>query len=204
MFEVKPYAGSRPLIETDFRAMLTFLVVLLAWVAIEFGLGRRTKGEYVAKSAVWSEVLVIGLTGISVVTALILSTAVSATVIRPTSAAFALGLSAIVIGVTVRLVAARTLGPYYTLTLAVQVGQTVCSSGPYRWVRHPGYTGTVFAIVGLGCALGNCYSIAAIALVVPVFVIRAVMEERMITTAIGMEYRRYCARVRQRFVPWLV
>jgi protein-S-isoprenylcysteine O-methyltransferase Ste14 len=184
--------------------MLVFLVVLVVWAAIEFGLGRRTKGEYVAKSPLWSEALVIGLTGLSIVTALILSTAVPAAVIHPESAPFALGLSAIVIGVTVRLVAASTLGAYYTLTLAIQAGQTVCSSGPYRWVRHPGYTGTVLAIIGLGCAFGNWYSIAATALVVPVFVTRAVTEERMITTALGAEYCSYTSRVRRRFVPWLV
>jgi protein-S-isoprenylcysteine O-methyltransferase Ste14 len=79
--------------------------------------------------------------------------------------------------------------------------QTVVDRGPYRWVRHPSYTGLLLTLVGLGLALGNWLSVLTL-VVLPVagLVVRIRVEERALLGALGEPYREYAGRHR-RLVP---
>jgi protein-S-isoprenylcysteine O-methyltransferase len=52
--------------------------------------------------------------------------------------------------IAVRMSAALTLGRFYTRTLRTATDQTVARAGPYRFVRHPGYLGTLLMWTGFG------------------------------------------------------
>jgi protein-S-isoprenylcysteine O-methyltransferase Ste14 len=58
------------------------------------------------------------------------------------------------------------LGPAFRTTVEVEPGQVIVSNGPYRWVRHPAYTGLLLVVIGFGLALGNWLALA-ICVVVP-------------------------------------
>ncbi len=79
-------------------------------------------------------------------------------------------------------------------------GHTVISTGPYRFVRHPGYTAALLAAVTSGIALGSWIStfIAPIALALLVW--RAIVEDRMLQRDLR-GYADYAARVQYRLVP---
>jgi protein-S-isoprenylcysteine O-methyltransferase Ste14 len=79
-------------------------------------------------------------------------------------------------------------------------GHTVISAGPYRFVRHPGYTAALLAAVTSGIALGSWIStfIAPIALALLVW--RAIVEDRMLQRDLR-GYADYAARVQYRLVP---
>ena len=79
-------------------------------------------------------------------------------------------------------------------------GHTVISTGPYRFVRHPGYTAALLAAVTSGIALGSCIStfIAPIALALLVW--RTMVEDRLLQRDLP-GYADYAARVRYRLVP---
>jgi protein-S-isoprenylcysteine O-methyltransferase Ste14 len=79
-------------------------------------------------------------------------------------------------------------------------GQTVISTGPYRFVRHPGYTAGLLAAITSGIALGSWIStfIAPIALALLVW--RTIVEDRMLQRDLP-GYANYAARVRYRLVP---
>jgi protein-S-isoprenylcysteine O-methyltransferase Ste14 len=47
----------------------------------------------------------------------------------------------------------------------VHPDQTVVERGPYRWVRHPSYTGLIMTFVGIGLALGNWAALALLVVV---------------------------------------
>jgi protein-S-isoprenylcysteine O-methyltransferase Ste14 len=47
---------------------------------------------------------------------------------------------------------ARTLGSFYTRTLRTTQDQHVVDTGPYRMIRHPGYTGALLVWIGLALA----------------------------------------------------
>lgn len=47
-----------------------------------------------------------------------------------------------------------TLGTFFRRDVMVEAGQVVNRNGPYRWLRHPSYTGTLVTSFGLGLAFG--------------------------------------------------
>ena len=79
-------------------------------------------------------------------------------------------------------------------------GQQVVSSGPYRLVRHPGYSGGLLLLLSAGVALGSWIAIVPILLIVPLMVRRTLIEERMLADALP-GYVGYMQRVRSRIVP---
>jgi protein-S-isoprenylcysteine O-methyltransferase Ste14 len=113
---------------------------------------------------------------------------------------FVIGLVLMAAGVVVRHWAIRTLGRFFTVDVRVHPNQTVVDRGPYRWVRHPSYTGLVVFFVGLGLALDNWASLLALA-VLPAagLLVRIRSEERALLAALGDDYRRYAASRRRLF-----
>jgi len=81
-------------------------------------------------------------------------------------------------------------------------GQTVISTGPYGYVRHPMYAGIVIFIVGTPLLLGSWYGILLGMVLVVVLARRAVLEERTLHDKLR-GYADYMARVKFRFVPYL-
>jgi protein-S-isoprenylcysteine O-methyltransferase Ste14 len=79
-------------------------------------------------------------------------------------------------------------------------GQRVISSGPYRYVRHPMYAGAILFFLGAPLLLGSLWGLALVPLLVAVLAVRAVNEERLLTTELD-GYADYIARVRNRLVP---
>ena len=58
-------------------------------------------------------------------------------------------------GLLVRLWALLTLRHRFTRTLLVHEGHTVERGGPYRFVRHPGYLGSLLTLNGIALASGR-------------------------------------------------
>jgi protein-S-isoprenylcysteine O-methyltransferase Ste14 len=81
-------------------------------------------------------------------------------------------------------------------------GHTVVSSGPYRYVRHPLYAGAVLMYAGTPLVLGSPAAAAASALMVALFLVRTVLEDRTLQRELD-GYPEYAARVRCRIVPGL-
>lgn len=79
-------------------------------------------------------------------------------------------------------------------------GHTVINTGPYRFVRHPGYTAGLLAAITSGIALGSWIStfIAPIALALLVW--RTIVEDRMLQRDLP-GYVAYATRVQYRLVP---
>jgi protein-S-isoprenylcysteine O-methyltransferase Ste14 len=82
----------------------------------------------------------------------------------------------------------------------IQPGQTVVSSGPYRWLRHPAYAGQWLEMAGIGIGTGNALS-AATCVLLPLVGIKAriAAEERELTASLP-GYREYI-RGKPRIVP---
>ena len=79
-------------------------------------------------------------------------------------------------------------------------GQQVVTSGPYRFVRHPGYSGGLLLLLSAGFALGSWIAMAPILLMLPLMVRRTLIEERMLAHALP-GYADYMRRVRSRIIP---
>ncbi len=86
--------------------------------------------------------------------------------------------------------------------LQTERGHRVVSTGPYAWVRHPMYSGTILFFVGAPMLLGSWWGVAMSPLFVVLFAIRAEIEERALIAGLP-GYADYTARVRYRLVPGL-
>ena len=116
-------------------------------------------------------------------------------------AMFAAGVSSMVLGVALRWYAIWTLGRYFTRDVAVSADQPVVQRGPYRLIRHPAYSGTFLTMLGLGLAMTNWASLAALlACVFAGYSYRVRVEEAALARAIGQPYREYMRRTK-RFIP---
>jgi protein-S-isoprenylcysteine O-methyltransferase len=106
-----------------------------------------------------------------------------------------------VAGALFRAWAVSELGKFFTWHVRVQEGQKVISTGPYRLVRHPSYTGAIFLYVGTLLFL-QAWVAAMLALVFMVlaFSRRIRYEEGLLVSSLGQEYQDYCGRVK-RLVP---
>ncbi|HET6892613.1 MAG TPA: isoprenylcysteine carboxylmethyltransferase family protein, partial [Pyrinomonadaceae bacterium] len=81
-------------------------------------------------------------------------------------------------------------------------GQTVISTGPYRYVRHPLYAGFVLFALGTTLLLGSGYGLFVALLLIAMIAWRAVQEERVLRDELA-GYSDYMMQVRYRLVPHL-
>lgn len=79
-------------------------------------------------------------------------------------------------------------------------GHRVVDSGPYAYIRHPGYAAAITWFVMSGIALGSWYSVAIALLGVPLFFRRLFIEERTLFAELE-GYREYATRVPWRLIP---
>jgi protein-S-isoprenylcysteine O-methyltransferase Ste14 len=108
-----------------------------------------------------------------------------------------------ILGMIFRVYAMRTLGRFFTYQVAIQPGQTVVQSGPYRFIRHPSYTGGLITLLGLTITLGNWAGIAVVMTSMLIaYAYRIHVEEDALITALGDPYRQYM-RHTTRLIPFL-
>lgn len=79
-------------------------------------------------------------------------------------------------------------------------GHHVITDGPYRWVRHPGYTAALVLVVSSGLALGSWLATLICLIGIPFLLRRTVFEDRMLRNELP-GYAEYAARVRYRLLP---
>lgn len=79
-------------------------------------------------------------------------------------------------------------------------GHHVVTSGPYRWVRHPGYAGAVCTYLSTPLLLDAGWAFIPAVLIVIVLVIRTALEDKVLHGELK-GYRDYAGRIRYRLVP---
>jgi protein-S-isoprenylcysteine O-methyltransferase Ste14 len=91
---------------------------------------------------------------------------------------------------------------YAAANINVEKGQTVVSTGLYRFVRHPMYVGTLIMMVGIPLALGSYWGLAVVVPGLSALVIRILDEEKLLNRELT-GYREYTQEVRYRLVPYV-
>jgi len=98
----------------------------------------------------------------------------------------------------------RAMGenPFFEKTVRIQTERDhhVVETGPYRFVRHPGYVGLVLWVLSLPLLLTSSRALLPAGLTVLCLVIRTVLEDRTLQKKLP-GYAKYAARVPSRLVP---
>jgi protein-S-isoprenylcysteine O-methyltransferase Ste14 len=104
-------------------------------------------------------------------------------------------------GLAIRIWSIIVLGRSFRLTVEVDLDQAIVDRGPYRWVRHPSYTGLLILAIGFGIALGNWASLAILVVLPPIVILRRIrVEEAQLIAVMGQPYLDYAKRTK-RLVP---
>jgi protein-S-isoprenylcysteine O-methyltransferase Ste14 len=197
-----------PLIYTDARAAGIFAAACLVWLLPEWLGWRRQMSRVSRKHASPADrssmTILVVLQWIGLALNFILAGVWPAAAIAWHQAAiFVLGIILIPLGVGLRWYSIRMLGEYFTRDVAVSADQPVVERGPYRYLRHPSYTGTFVTMLGVGLATGNW--VGLICLLASVFAghyYRVNVEEQALMRTLGQPYVQYMQRTK-RFIPLL-
>lgn len=112
------------------------------------------------------------------------------------------GLALAVIGFTIILVAVGTLRMSYSSTLVIREDHQLIMRGIYHYVRHPIYLGVIIVSIGPPVYTSSLYGLLIMSALIPVFLKRIRLEERMLTDEFGDGYRTY-KEATSRLIPFI-
>ncbi len=96
------------------------------------------------------------------------------------------------------------VNPFFEKTVRIQTerGHRVIDTGPYRFVRHPGYAGFLGWILSAPLLLGSWWASLPALLAVVLIVVRTALEDRTLREELP-GYRDYAGRIRFRLIPYV-
>ena len=118
-------------------------------------------------------------------------------------AAYWVGVGALIAGLGFSVWARRRLGRNWSGTVTLKEDHELIRTGPYRWVRHPIYTGLLLAFVGTAVSLGEWRGVTAVLLAALALLLKIRIEEDWMIENFGDAYRRYRAEVRA-LIPFIL
>ena len=116
---------------------------------------------------------------------------------------FTAGTALLLLGMAIGCWARGVLGRNWSNVVTIKVGHELVQSGPYRWVRHPIYTGLLLAVAGSALAQDLWVDLAAVPLVFLGFWVKLRREEEWMTVQFGEAYASYARRT-ARLVPFVL
>ena len=176
-------------------------LTLAGWAVLELGLRvrERLQGRGSAARDRATRALIAITLGAAI--ALAAMTESRATAPRIAGPYVAAGLIVMWLGLAIRVWAIAALGRTFRTTVEVDPGQPVVSTGPYRWVRHPSYSGLLLIVIGFGLGAGSWLALAVCAVLpLPALLRRIHVEEAELAGVLGDRYRAYQAQTK-RLIP---
>jgi len=174
-----------------------WIVFWLYWLAAAAG-AKRVRSDSSRYSGV----------GIRVVVILLVLLLLRTNVLRRASGASndpllqGVGLAIFVLGLSTAVWARVYLGRNWGTPMSEKVDPELVTTGPYRYVRHPIYTGLILAMVGTALAL-SVYWLVAAAVLGAYLVYSATVEDRMMARLFPAAYPAY-QRSTKMLIPFLL
>jgi protein-S-isoprenylcysteine O-methyltransferase Ste14 len=95
------------------------------------------------------------------------------------------------------------LGRFFSRSVKIEQGHRLIEVGPYRWIRHPAYTGMLIMdtaiVLGLGTWAG---AVCMFVMVLSATLYRIRVEERALLETFGAEYQAYMKRTWRLLPGW--
>ena len=171
-----------------------WLVLMIVW-----GLGmlttKRTLRWQTTSSRLWQMGIVV-LGYWMLFTASIQTLGLGRQLYAPGRGSAVAGVALVAAGVAFAVWARLTLGGNWSGTVTLKEGHTLVQRGPYRWVRHPIYTGLLLASLGTAVVSGSLHSMVALPVILFGFWLKIATEENLMVQTFGAEYVEYMRRVK--------
>ncbi|MEZ4819155.1 MAG: isoprenylcysteine carboxylmethyltransferase family protein [Bdellovibrionota bacterium] len=100
-------------------------------------------------------------------------------------------------GLLFRIYSIQYLGKQFTSKVKIVEEHQLITSGPYKKIRHPSYTGSFMMLLGNALMYGSWLGICAVVFfMLPAFLFRIRVEEKTLTAFFGQKYIDYKSRTR--------
>ena len=176
---------------------LIWLIVWLAWgVTAKRTVKRQSAGSRLIHTAIVSVAIWI------LISPAVRSGPLGTRVIPLTRTTQAVAIAFDILGLSLTFWARAHLGRNWSGNVTVKSDHELIRSGPYAVVRHPIYTGTSLAALGLAILNGDLLSLAATVLLLLGWRIKSRMEERFMMEQFGADYANYMRRVKA-LIPYV-
>ncbi|MFW9908904.1 MAG: methyltransferase family protein [Candidatus Thorarchaeota archaeon] len=114
-----------------------------------------------------------------------------------------MGTLLILLGGTTLVASRIILGTYGTLKIGIDEDHKLITRGPFHYIRHPIYAGTLILLFGYTVSFSSIISLAIMLLIViPLGRGRMALEEKLLIQEFGDEYLEYMKRTK-RIIPFL-
>lgn len=107
-----------------------------------------------------------------------------------------IGFALVVSGAALAIGSRTLLGRNWSATVQLKQEHQLVTSGPYRWIRHPIYTGLLLLFLGNAVMVGDWRGLLAVAIVFVSFWRKFRLEESWLAAHFGEAYRLYQARTK--------
>ena len=97
---------------------------------------------------------------------------------------------------------AMSVNKYYEGVVRIQKerGHKTVTTGPYKYIRHPGYAGVIITFAATPIALGSFVALIPAMFVVALLILRTSLEDKTLREELG-GYKEYAKRTRYRLLP---
>jgi protein-S-isoprenylcysteine O-methyltransferase Ste14 len=99
---------------------------------------------------------------------------------------------------------ASAVNKFYSRLVRIQTerGHHVVSDGPYKYIRHPGYTGIIIFMLTTALALNSLWTLTLSGALSLLLILRTALEDKTLQEELG-GYKEYTQKVKYRLVPGL-
>jgi len=93
---------------------------------------------------------------------------------------------------------------HFEATIRVQKDRhhKVCKSGPYKHIRHPGYSAWIIGAFGYPLILGSLVSFIPVSILIVLFILRTIIEDKTLQQELG-SYKEYMKKTKYRLIPYV-
>ena len=185
---------------------IIFQIVLSLWILSEIVGGTlipfiRRGGVVLNRKDRGSGMFIFFIIFLSIITAIIFA---SASIAMLPTWFFYPGIVVMILGIIFRQWSIAVLGRFFSGTVSTQEGQKVVEKGPYKYIRHPSYTGALLILIGIGLALQSWGAVITLVLLFSLaYGYRIHIEENILISELGDPYIDYKKRTK-RLIPYIV
>ena len=113
------------------------------------------------------------------------------------------GLLVFLIGYLFMVWAPLHLGKQFSVYVTIQEGHELITDGPFRYMRHPRYSGLVLWVFGIALVFVSIPALVLAAMMSVLMLIRIPKEERMLQEEFGAEWENFCGRTAKKLIPFV-
>lgn len=178
---------------------------LIVWIVCEVGIFRLSEraDKTDRQATVYDNMSIYGVIAANVTSCLIALLGGQYLQIKLPSPVATTGIILLYCGIILRVYSVWTLRKYFTVSVEIKTEHKIIRKGPYRYVRHPSYSGSILSLIGMQIGLRSLVGFAvSLILAFLAYAYRIHVEEGAMRDSFGTEYENY-KMITKRIIPFI-